>query len=475
VAVPPLPVPPSPAPASAIDRPSAPSQPAEAEPEPSPATPAPILIATGREVQIYEAPSFRSKRLGYLRAGARVQRGEAVQGREACHSGWYRIMPEGYVCTENTASIDPEHPIARLVTTEPDRSSGLPYFYGRSRFPTPPLYARFPTESEQQTAEPDLAGHLRAKTARAWEALPSIPIPETLLERGTVPTPYGYFRDKGQLVSERALPDSAFALLSVHEHQGRRFGLSTDFELVPLDRLKPVEPSRFHGLALNGDLTLPVVFVRSHAAYLYSGDPLKTGLTLSRKLDYREAVPISDKQIVLSGIRYYQTKSGDYLRDENLVRVDRLQTSPRWATGKRSWVHVSILHQSLVAYEGDKPVYVTLVSTGIGGLGDPATSRSTIRGQFLVHTKHVTVTMDSAAEDDEFDLRDVPYVQYFNEGYALHAAYWHDAFGQPYSHGCVNLSPLDARWLFHWTDPPVPRAWHGAMSLLGGTLVHITP
>ncbi|HEX7672087.1 MAG TPA: L,D-transpeptidase, partial [Polyangiaceae bacterium] len=72
------------------------------------------------------------------------------------------------------------------------------------------------------------------------------------------------------------------------------------------------------------------------------------------------------------------------------------------------------------------------------------------------------------------DLRDVPYVQYFKEGYALHAAYWHDAFGTPRSHGCVNLSPLDARWLFSWTEPSVPSAWHGAMSN-HGTLVSIHP
>jgi hypothetical protein len=59
--------------------------------------------------------------------------------------------------------------------------------------------------------------------------------------------------------------------------------------------------------------------------------------------------------------------------------------------------------------------------------------------------------------------------------YAFHAAYWHDAFGAPKSHGCVNLSPIDARWLFHFTEPPVPRGWHGAFSLREGTLVSIGP
>jgi lipoprotein-anchoring transpeptidase ErfK/SrfK len=59
-----------------------------------------------------------------------------------------------------------------------------------------------------------------------------------------------------------------------------------------------------------------------------------------------------------------------------------------------------------------------------------------------------------------FQLRDVPYIQYFESGYAIHAAYWHDVFGTPRSHGCVNVSPVDAHRLFLWTDPPVPEGWH---------------
>jgi lipoprotein-anchoring transpeptidase ErfK/SrfK len=136
---------------------------------------------------------------------------------------------------------------------------------------------------------------------------------------------------------------------------------------------------------------------------------------------------------------------------------------------------VSIRNQTLVAYEGEVPVYATLVSTGAEGLLDAETHRATVQGDFLIHTKHVTSTMDSDVEGDAYDLRDVPYVQYFSGGTALHAAFWHDAFGTPRSHGCINLSPLDARWLFDWSEPRVPRPWHGAMSLLGGTLVRVHP
>ena len=121
--------------------------------------------------------------------------------------------------------------------------------------------------------------------------------------------------------------------------------------------------------------------------------------------------------------------------------------APAWATGTRTWIDVSISKQTLVAYEGSKPVFATLVSTGIDGTGDPETTHSTVQGKFLIHTKHVTATMDGDEAGDEFDLREVPYVQYFKDGFAFHAAYWHDGFGAPRSpqgERCASAQPWGA-------------------------------
>ena len=278
---------------------------------------------------------------------------------------------------------------------------------------------------------------------------------------------------RDELTVGRAIPRSGFSFISWFEEHGRRWGLTVDMAIVPLDRLRRVEPSSFHGLPLSDDASLPVVFVQTKNAMLYEGDPLTGGLRPGRRLGYREAVPITGESAKVRKLRYLKTRSGDWLRDERLVRVDRIIEPPRGSTARR-WIDVSLLKQTLVAYDGDEPVFATLVSTGVDGIRDAKTTRATVQGQFLIHTKHVSVTMSSDEVGDEFDLRDVPYVQYFTEGYALHAAYWHDGFGLPRSHGCINLSPLDARWLFGWTDPPVPAAWHGAMSLRG-TLVSIHP
>jgi hypothetical protein len=450
---------------------AAPSSQRELEPIVDPSH---LLVAIGRETLVYERPSFKSQKIGYLRAGAQVRRDDKPAGFEGCKLGFYRIMPEGYVCVGPTATLDPNHPVAQFSRVRPNRSAAMPYLYGRSLYPTPPFYTRFPSKLEQQQQEVELARHLEANSRFAWRNALSDPTPEFLLSGGQAPKPFGYVHEPNKLTSGRAVPDSSFALLAIYDHQGRRFGLTTDMSLLPLDRMKPVTPSTFHGLALTGGVSLPVVFVRARNALLYSGSP-SSGLSIARPIGYREALPITGRSRILSGLSYLETTSGEWLRDDNLVRVDKMVQRPGWVKPGRTWIHVSILKQSMVAYEGDTPVYVTLVSTGADGLGDPKTTHSTVRGQFLIHTKHVTATMDSDEVGDSFDLRDVPYVQYFSEGFAFHAAYWHDTFGTPHSHGCVNISPSDSRWLFHWTDPPVPQTWHGAMSLRGGTLVYISP
>jgi hypothetical protein len=198
-------------------------------------------------------------------------------------------------------------------------------------------------------------------------------------------------------------------------------------------------------------------------------------MTPADALDFREAVPLTGKEAG-SGA-WLEARDGTWVRAEDVRRVDPIHRMPAWASGGRRWVDVSILRQTLVAYEGDKPRYVTLVSTGADGLGDPKKTHSTIQGVFKIHTKHVTVTMDNddIKSGDVFDLRDVPFVQYFKEGFALHAAYWHDDFGTPRSHGCVNLAPIDAAWVFGFTTPTVPDGWHAALSLHKGTIVYTHP
>ncbi|XYI00768.1 L,D-transpeptidase [Sorangium sp. So ce1128] len=533
--------------------------------DPPPATPqtpaeeVDELASIARETWIFAEPSWTSRRIGYLRAGAVIARRPEPSGRASCAGGWYRIEPSGYVCIGASATLNihdlaveasSRRPVRRFAAAAPpappqiaDRATpstphaalaaldlrgeaapaasdaplgahpgaadaapgalagvldatpaahpaapdaeraawlnGLPYTYVMSRSPTPPLYARLPSEEEQRGAEPDLGAHLlRAATAaRAPDFVAPPPpdaTPSVLLYGRPAPGLAGDRRSPDALVLGHARTRSGFALLSTFDHDGRRFGLTTDLTVLPLDRTRVIRPSAFSGLQLAEDAGLPVAFAkRRHAARLVPGE--RGGLARA-PLRFREAIPLSGASRRVGGVDYLEARDGSLVRADDVVRVDPLPRAPAWAVRGRKWIDVSINQQSLVAYEGSRPVYVTLVSTGADGLGDPKTTRSTVQGLFRIHTKHVTVTMDGDEEDeDPFDFRDVPFVQYFTEGFAFHAAYWHDDFGTARSHGCVNLSPLDAAWLFEWTTPEVPAAWHGALSLRKGTLVSIRP
>ncbi len=119
----------------------------------------------------------------------------------------------------------------------------------------------------------------------------------------------------------------------------------------------------------------------------------------------------------------------------------------------------------LVAFEGTRPVFGTLISSGRRNPTDKEKDFPTPAGTFHIREKHVTTTMDGdVASDGPYSIEDVPWVMYFQGSYALHGAFWHDQFGHMRSHGCVNLAPDDARTLFAWTDPPLPPGWHGAFA-----------
>lgn len=85
-------------------------------------------------------------------------------------------------------------------------------------------------------------------------------------------------------------------------------------------------------------------------------------------------------------------------------------------------------------------------------------------GVHRVQSKFIVTSMrDQPVEEEAYSIEDVPWTQYFSNSVALHGAFWHGAFGLVRSHGCVNLSPSDARWLFGFTEPKLPEGWAAAM------------
>ena len=141
-----------------------------------------------------------------------------------------------------------------------------------------------------------------------------------------------------------------------------------------------------------------------------------------------------------------------------LAYVTRLLTPPTPTPtvtptpGPEKWIDVDLSEQRLRAYEGNKIVLNVLVSTGL--------SRTpTVQGTFHIWVKMLKTDMvgGDPALHNYYNLKNVPYVMYFYKDYGLHGTFWHNNFGHPMSHGCVNLRTENAKWLFNWASPQMPK------------------
>ncbi len=464
------------------------------------------------KLTIYERPDRRSDKVGYLRVGTKVPRGESAVAYDGCQGGFYSILPSGYVCLDDGGTLDMDHPLMQADIAPPDHNKPLPYTYAFVRG-VAPRYYRMPTMKEQLSSEMSLKRHLRSykRLKDKWNALAvgsnDVPTDEIGVALGPPPLEppelndfekFGgsdgaipwFFEGKRQipnvsnfkvhdyaLYTNRIKRHAGVALIDAFKGDGRNFALTTDLRLIPTTKLKPGRGSTFHGVEVLEGWELPLAFVRRDN----SSDYDKRGGRYQRRnvhFTYGTAIQLTGEVRRDGKRRYLETEDGTWMRTRDLAIVAKSTKFPSFAKGETKWVDISIQRQTLVLFEGKTPVYATMISTGKDGLGDPRTSHSTPRGTFRIRDKHVTATMDSQVLGSEFELNDVPWVQYFRAGYALHAAYWHTEYGRPRSHGCVNLSPIDARRIFHWTSPTLPAKWHAVAAVKStskGTIVHIHP
>ena len=428
---------------------------------------------------IYTNVGKQRTRYGYLRVGAVVDaRGPGIVN-EGCQGGWYRVNPRGFVCIGLGASLKLDEAVAVQSVNRPMRGHGAPYLYALSNETPPLLYFKLPSKAQMNESEGmDVSGRAAnfRERMRAFGKLPLLgdmgDPPDFMAQGQKLEKPYGVKQTLRFLFhAGPASPDSGFAIAKTFLWQDRAFGLTTELDAIALDRVKLVEPSEFHGVELLDGETLPVAFIKDRSVPKYGpdaqGNPVGRGA-----FTYREGLKILNGKRRTGGL--IEMRDGSFAPEASLRTLPSRDSYPSFATGDRKWVDVSIRQQTLVAYVGKRPVYATLVSTGRGGMGDPETTNSTVRGTFMIYQKEVSSTMDGDEDrSDSFNLRDVPFVQYFHKGFALHGTYWHDDFGKVRSHGCVNLAPIDAAWLFEWTDPSVPADWHGVVNKERGTVVYI--
>jgi lipoprotein-anchoring transpeptidase ErfK/SrfK len=120
----------------------------------------------------------------------------------------------------------------------------------------------------------------------------------------------------------------------------------------------------------------------------------------------------------------------------------------------RKLLAVNLTDQIVIAYEDRQPVFMTRASTGVTYYK----FHTTPVGWYITNHKRLTRHMAAGdpASSEGFDLPGIPWVSYFTKsGISFHGTYWHNDFGTPRSHGCINLTPQAAKWVFRWTVPTV--------------------
>jgi hypothetical protein len=256
--------------------------------------------------------------------------------------------------------------------------------------------------------------------------------------------------------------EQGFAVAIVEEKtaHGETWGRTKKGRWIAMRELASARPLLFHGELTEGG-ALDFAWVSADRANVYPSEKADKSSGFRARF---ERVTVHDEKALPSGtmVRISATDApAAWMRARDVSRP-RLTSPPIEAGGDGAterWVDVDVVQQTLVAYEGTRPVFATLVSTGKGA---PKTETATPLGVHRVWLKLFTTKMDNLDKDDvdrHYAIEDVPWVQFFDKAVALHGAFWHRDFGHVHSHGCVNLAPLDARWLFAFTGPHLPVGW----------------
>ena len=166
-----------------------------------------------------------------------------------------------------------------------------------------------------------------------------------------------------------------------------------------------------------------------------------------------------------------------WVRAEAFRRITPEEMAPIRPERDDKRVVVRLRDQSLSCFEGSREVYFTRVSNGVNfdPLGIPIDRSSTPAGPHPIWRKMVSTHMVGGTTGGGWDLPGIGWTTLFvGNGVAVHTTYWHNDFGTPRSRGCVNASPVDAKWIFRWVDPVVPYdPGDVTVTMPGGTTVEV--
>jgi hypothetical protein len=379
------------------------------------------------DIPVLARPRDTAPLLGSIGRGTRVGvRGElAVPSSRYCGgSVFYAIEPFGWICGEFTQPTDQPLTTTAALAIEP--GTPVPYRYVMVVVP-------------------------EGSTLPMWssaQALRSYAEPERQLSRGDTV----------------ALPPAGSDAPSYLTFEGKRYYVTVDGKVLPTETTFQLRSySEWQGVPLGAADRLPFAWVTPRSAKVYA-EPRGA---VVEQIARRTRVDVLEE--MLDGkTRWIRIGDARWMRADQLNEVRAIARPEGTGTSER-WIDVDLGEQVVVAYVREQPVFATLTSSG-------APPNRTPRGNYPVWGRASAVTMKSQEYDDKpYYVNRVPWVVFFQAHNALHAAYWHDRFGTVRSHGCANLAPKDARYLFEWLEPRLPPGWTGLRNwdLTPAPVVHV--
>jgi hypothetical protein len=458
----------------------------------------PRLGSTRWYTWIWEQPTRGRDRtpIGGVRIGTSVplKSRDPVPGAECGTGAWYAVEPFGYVCTDDTTTLDLDDPWFRSLASLAPGAGAYPYHYAFSM--GAPLYGRVPTEAEQASCEatgfgPRATFASLGKWSEGHEVLvdrdpahaiePTDEVPAIFADHRAPPgTPWKLANPKVRVVPA----GSGFSWVKSFRAAGRTWLVTPELFLVPADRVFPYRETHFRGVALGDGIDLPLAFVRGDRAPKLARTAAGAFEPTGEALEGKAVVALSGEEARVGKRRFVRAKEPADLWLElgadvtAVARAEKLHP----AIGREDrWIEARLMSGTMVAYEGDRPVWATLWSGGLGGVpvkgNDPKRYATTELGVFEFQWKQRIATMSpDKGAPTVFFFADVPNIQYVHAPLALHVTYWHDRFGNLMSAECLNVSPEDGAWLFDFTLPKLPEGWNavrGSKTTGPATRIHV--
>lgn len=368
-----------------------------------------------KKLVVRRKPSKEAEAEGEIKMDSRLPLRAYLTGRDGCQKFWMRVAPKGWVCGD---LLEPDRR-APLMRQQPILPPGaiLPSRYGWVRKGGAEEY---PNKKAVEENKP--SGKIEAGYIVRWQKNVTL--------------------------------------------GGKLYWQNSKNYLIPADKLFRHTPSPYGGLDLRkADFNVPVAIVRAKS----QGGPVydAPGGKEVGRVPHHSIHEILESKRVERAI-YYRIGAGRWIPGRRVISAWPTEPPPGLKPCEK-WIEIVIDHQSLVAWEGNEAVYATMVTTG-------DKKHPTKYGIFRLWWKKAQTDMTAAmAGSERYRVDDVPWAQFFYLGQALHGAYWHSDWGNRRSHGCINLAPKDAKWLYDWTAPHVPDGWVSryADEQFPGTLVRV--